>query len=321
MKYTDIIKNSKFYIPTNLNLGYLLKDTEIMLLMTLIHCDELGIKVSIAKLAKFMARNDTAIKRALKPLRLLRLVSMKGYEPCMKQIALVYDSVNAAKSIDERKAWCEAYEKSEGHIEPLKKGQSDMLRLGQSEPLKVGQNEPSKKGQFEPTYKEDINKEDSYKEYFDNEYTNDEYIEYNTNNILKGNKPIKEKRLNRNSLKEEFEVVTEGIEENQNEPKSKIEGNDDSNRYQPFENNPSSSEKGNNFKQVIPIDLKGCSKVVRQLYSNLEGDVDKVLQELAASKPSEFRKLVAKLERNTNVSDDTKELAVSLAKAWSIDLY
>ena len=254
MKYTDIIKNSKFYIPTNLNLGYLLSDTEIILLMTLIHCNELGIKVSTSNLAKFTARGDSTIKRALKQLRLLRLVSEEGYEPCYEQIEMVYDSVNAAKSIKERKAWCEAYEKSEGHIEPLKKGQSDMLGLGQSEPLKVGQNEPSKKGQFEPTYKEDINKEDSYKEYFDNEYTNDEYIEYNTNNILKGNKPSKEKRENSNSLKEEFEVVTEGIEENQNEPKSKIEGNDDSNRYQPFENNPSSSEEVNNFKQVIPID-------------------------------------------------------------------
>ena len=203
----------------------------------------------------------------------------------------------------------------------MKKGQSEPLGLGQSEPLKVGQNEPSKMGQFEPTYKEDNNKEDSNKEYFDNEYTNKEDFEYNTNNILKGNKPIKEKRVNRNSLKEEFKVVTEGIEENQNEPKSKIEGNDDSNRYQPFENNPSSSEEVNNFKQVIPIDLKGCSKVVRQLYTNSGGNLHTVLQELAASKPSEFRRLVAKLERNTNVSEDTKELAVSLAKAWSIDLY
>lgn len=254
MKYTDIIKNSKFYIPTNLNLGYLLSDTEIMLLMNLIHCDELGIDVSIPKLVKFMNRSDSTIKRSLKKLRTLRLVSEEGYEPCYEQIEMVYDSVNAAKSIKERKAWCKAYEKSEGHIEPLKKGQSDMLGLGQSEPLKVGQNEPSKKGQFEPTYKEDIYKEDSNKEDFDNEYTNKEDFEYNTNNILKGNKPIKEKRVNRNSLKEEFKVVTEGIEENQYEPKSKIEGNNDSLQYQPLYN-----------KQLTPSENEEISKAFRTL--------------------------------------------------------
>ena len=241
MKYTDIIKNSKFYIPTNLNLGYLLKDTEIMLLMNLIHCNELGIKVSTSNLAKFTARGDSTIKRALKQLRLLRLVSEEGYEPCYEQIGMVYDSVNAAKSIEERKAWCKAYKKSEGHIEPL--------GLGQSEPMKKGQNEPSKKGQFEPTYKEDINKEDSYNEYYNNEDS-----KYNTNNILKENKPIKEDKVKGNSLKEEFEVVTEGIEENQNEPKSKIEGNDDSNRYQPIEN-----------KQLTPSENEEISKAFRTL--------------------------------------------------------
>ena len=249
MKYTDIIRNSKFYLPINLNLGYLLSDTEIILLMTLIHCNELGIKVSTSNLAKFTARGDSTIKRALKQLRLLRLVSEEGYEPCYEQIGMVYDSVNAAKSIEERKAWCKAYKKSEGHIEPLKKGQSDTLGLGQSEPMKMGQNEPSKKGQFEPTYKEDINKEDSYKEDFNNEDS-----KYNTNNILKENKPIKEDKVKGNSLKEEFEVVTEGIEENQNEPKSKIEGNDDSNRYQPIEN-----------KQLTPSENEEISKAFRTL--------------------------------------------------------
>ena len=249
MKYNEIIKNSKFYLPMNLNLGYLLSDTEIVLLMNLIHYSELGKKVSIPSLVKFTARSDSTIKRAIKKLRMLKLVSEDGYKPILEQIALVYDSVNAAKSIEEREAWCNAYKESEGQIEPLKQGQSEPMGLGQSEPMKRGQNEPSKKGQFAPPYKEDINKEDSYNEYYNNEDS-----KYNTNNILKENKPIKEDKVKGNSLKEEFEVVTEGIEENQNEPKSKIEGNDDSNRYQPIEN-----------KQLTPRGNKEIAKAFRAL--------------------------------------------------------
>ena len=254
MKYNDIIKGSKFYLPINLNLGYLLKDTEIILLMNLIHYSELGIKVSIPSLVKFTARSDSTIKRTLKQLRTLKLVSEDGYEPCLEQIALVYESVNAAKTVKDREAWCNAYIEPEGQIEPLKKGQSDTLGLGQNEPLEKGQNEPPKKGQFEPPYKEDVYKEDSYKENTNNQYINEEDFEYNTNNILKENKPSKENKVNSNSLKEDFDLVTEEVKENQNEPKSQIEGNDDSNRYQPIEN-----------KQLTPSENKEISKAFRTL--------------------------------------------------------
>lgn len=320
MKYNDIIKGSKFYLPINLNLGYLLKDTEIILLMNLIHYSELGIKVSIPSLAKFTARSESTIKRALNQLRTLKLVSEDGYEPCLEQIALVYDSVNAAKSVKDREAWCKAYIEAEGQIEPFKKGQSDTLGLGQNEPLKEGQNEPPKKGQFEPPYKEDVYKEDSYKEKTNNEYINNEDLEYNTNNILKEKKPSKENKVNRNSLKEDFKILTEEVKENQNEPKSEIEGNDDSLSLQPLEKNPSSGQGVKDSVEAIPRELRGCSEVVKQLYTNCGRNLHTVLQELAASKPKEFRDLVARLERN-NVSEDTKELAASLASFWGIKLY
>ena len=296
MKYNEIIKGSKFYLPINLNLGYLLKDTEIILLMNLIHYSELGIKVSIPSLVKFTARSDSTIKRALKQLRTLKLVSEDGYEPCLEQMALVYESVNAAKTVKDRETWCKAYIKKEG------------------------QNEPPKKGQFEPPYKEDVYKEDSYKENTNNQYINEEDFEYNTNNILKENKPSKENKVNSNSIKEDFDLVTEEVKENQNEPKSQIEGNDDSLPLQPLEKNLSSSQRSKDSVEAIPKVLWGCSKVVRQFYTKNEGNLHAVLQDLAASKPSEFRNLVILLERN-NVGEETKELAASLASAWGIKIY
>lgn len=179
MKYTEIIKNSKFYIPMNLNLGYLLTDTQTVLLMTIIHCSELNIKVRVPQLAQFTARSDSTIDRALKALRNLRLVSDDN-KPCLKQIELVYNAVNNAKSIKDRKAWCEAYKKSKGQIEPMKEGQ----------------NEPTKEAQFEPTYKEDINNKDFNKE---------DILEYNTN-ILKENKELEEALAeNQNESKSEIE--------------------------------------------------------------------------------------------------------------------
>lgn len=179
MKYTEIIKNSKFYLPMNLNLGYLLTDTQTVLLMTIIHCSELNIKVRVPQLAQFTARSDSTIDRALKALRNLRLVSDDN-KPCLKQIELVYNAVNNAKSIKDRKAWCEAYKKSKGQIEPMKEGQ----------------NEPTKEAQFEPTYKEDINNKDFNKE---------DILEYNTN-ILKENKELEEALAeNQNESKSEIE--------------------------------------------------------------------------------------------------------------------
>ena len=281
MKYNEIIRESKFYLPINLNLGYLLKDTEIILLMNLIHYSELGIKVSIPSLAKFTARSEPTIKRALKRLRTLKLVSEGGYVPCLEQIALVYDCVNAAKTLKDREAWCNAYIEAEGQIEPLKKGQSDTLGLGQNETLKEGQNEPPKKGQFDPPYKEDVYKEDYYKENTNNEYINEEDFEYNTSNILKEKKP---------SLREDFKILTEEVKENQNEPKSKIEGNDDSNRYQPIEN-----------KQLTPSENKEISKAFRTLEfckppidTNTLNDCLDLLHEVSQSNRETYKDCLAK---------------------------
>lgn len=281
MKYNEIIRGSKFYLPINLNLGYLLKDTEIILLMNLIHYSELGIKVSIPSLAKFTARSEPTIKRTLKRLRTLKLVSEGGYEPCLEQIALVYDCVNAAKTLKDREAWCNAYIEAEGQIEPLKKGQSDTLGLGQNEPLKEGQNEPLTKGQFEPPYKEDVYKEDLYKEDSYNEYINKKDSEYNTSNILKEKKP---------SLKEDFKILTEEVKENQNEPKSQIEGNDDSNRYQPIEN-----------KQLTPSENKEISKAFRTLEfckppidTNTLNDCLDLLHEVSQSNRETYKDCLAK---------------------------
>ena len=138
----------------------------------------------------------------------------------------------------------------------------------------------------------------------------------NHTDVVEGNRDSLEK----NSLKEDFEMLSEEVKENQNEPKSQIEGNDDSLPLQPIEKNPSSGQGVKVFVETIPRELRGCSEVVKQLYTNCRGSLHTVLQELAASKPSEFRNLVILLERN-NVSEDTKELAASLASAWGIKLY
>ena len=308
MKYNEIIKNSKFYLPMNLNLGYLLSDTEIVLLMNLIHYSELGKKVSIPSLVKFTARSDSTIKRAIKKLRMLKLVSEDGYKPILEQIALVYDSVNAAKSIEEREAWCNAYKESKGQIEPLKQGQSEPMGLGQSEPMKRGQNEPSKKGQFEPPYKEDINKEDSYKKYIKEDSYNEDF-KYNINsNILKEKKESKE-----NKLKEEFEVATEGVEENQNESKSQIERNDDSDPYQPKENS-----------LLTPRENKEIAKAFRALEffkpsidTNTLNTCLDLLHEVSQSNRNNYMSLLTKAHHSFNelLKDYTKEERKPITKA------
>ena len=312
MKYNDIIKNSKFYLPINLNLGYLLSDTEIMIMMTVIHCHEIGVKVSVSKLESFTARAESTIKRALKRLRTLKLVSEQGYAPCLEQIGMVYDSVNSAKSIEERKKWCEAYKGSKGQIEPL--------MVGQSEPMKMGQNEPSNKGQFEPTYKEDINKEDLYKE----NTINKEDLKYNIySNILGENTPFDNNIEESEDFEKDFALVTEGVGGNLNESKSKIERNEDSNLSQPLERNPSSIEEVNNHEEATPKVLSKCSKYVKTLYVKVGRDLHTLLQELAQceGREQDYRTLVARLDRDSKVSDDTKELAHSLASFWGIELY
>lgn len=313
MKYNEIIKNSKFYLPMNLNLGYLLSDTEIVLLMNLIHYSELGKKVSIPSLVKFTARSDSTIKRAIKKLRMLKLVSEDGYKPILEQIALVYDSVNAAKSIEEREAWCNAYKESEGQIEPLKQGQSEPMGLGQSEPMKRGQNEPSKKGQFEPPYKEDINKEDSYKEYNKEDYYNEDF-KYNINsNILKEKKESKEKKLNSNKLKEEFELVTEGVEENQNESKSQIERNADSNPYQPQENCLLTPRENKEIAKA----LKALEFFKPSIDTNTLNTCLDLLHEVSQSNRNNYMSLLTKAHHSFNelLKDYTKEERKAFFKA------
>lgn len=313
MKYNEIIKNSKFYLPMNLNLGYLLSDTEIVLLMNLIHYSELGKKVSIPSLVKFTARSDSTIKRAIKKLRMLKLVSEDGYKPILEQISLVYDSVNAAKSIEEREAWCNAYKESEGQIEPLKQGQSEPMGLGQSEPMKRGQNEPSKKGQFEPPYKEDINKEDSYKEYNKEDSYNEDF-KYNINsNILKEKIESKEKKLNSNKLKEEFELVTEGVEENQNESKSQIERNDDSNPYQPQENCLLTPRENKEIAKA----LKALEFFKPSIDTNTLNTCLDLLHEVSQSNRYNYMSLLTKAHHSFNelLKDYTKEERKAFFKA------
>lgn len=239
---------------------------------------------------------------------MLKLVSEDGYKPILEQIALVYDSVNAAKSIEERKAWCNAYKESEGQIEPLKQGQSEPMGLGQSEPMKRGQNEPSKKGQFEPPYKEDINKEDSYKKYIKEDSYNEDF-KYNINsNILKEKKESKE-----NKLKEEFEVATEGVEENQNESKSQIERNDDSNPYQPKENS-----------LLTPRENKEIAKAFRALEffkpsidTNTLNTCLDLLHEVSQSNRNNYMSLLTKAHHSFNelLKDYTKEERKPITKA------
>lgn len=265
MKYTEIIKNSKFYIPMNLNLGYLLEDTEIMLLMTIIHCSELDIKVSIPRLEKFTARSQSTIKRKLKVLKGLRLVS-EDNKPCLEQIEIVYNAVNNAKTVKDRKAWCDAYKKNKGQIEPMKEGQ----------------NEPTKKGQIEPPYNE----------YIDNEYINKEDLFKLNTNIKLNNNILKEERKNK-ELEEALKEVEEG---NQNESKSKIERNDDSMQYQGIQNK-SLSPRGN---KEITKTLEGLWFYKDSISTNTFNDCCRLLHEVATSSKDNYKVNLTKARKGFN---------------------
>ena len=110
MNYQDVIKDSKFYLPMNLNLGYLLKDTEIVMLMNVINCDNIHEKLSVRKLMRYSARSNETVQNALKTLRKLKLI--EGFSPKYETLKFVFDSLNNAPSIEERKNWCEVYRKS-----------------------------------------------------------------------------------------------------------------------------------------------------------------------------------------------------------------
>ena len=110
MNYQDVIKDSKFYLPMNLNLGYLLKDTEIMILMNVINCDIIHEKLSVRKLQAFTGRSNNTVQNALTRLRTLQLI--EGFKPNYDRLKYVFDNVNNATSINERKNWCKVYQKT-----------------------------------------------------------------------------------------------------------------------------------------------------------------------------------------------------------------
>lgn len=110
MNYQDVIKDSKFYLPMNLNLGYLLKDTEIVMLMNVINCDNIHEKLSVRKLMRYTNRSNNTVQNALNTLRDLKLI--EGFTPNYNVLKHVFDSLNNAKSIEERIKWCEVYQKS-----------------------------------------------------------------------------------------------------------------------------------------------------------------------------------------------------------------
>lgn len=139
MNYQDVIKDSKFYLPMNLNLVFLLKDTEIVMLMHVINCDNIHEKLSVRKLMRYSNKtSNRQVQDTLKTLRELKLI--EGFKPNYNTLKYVFDSLNNAKSIEERKNWCKAYSN----------------RVQQSVPNKSTQNCT----QIEYTDKEDIEKED-----------------------------------------------------------------------------------------------------------------------------------------------------------------
>lgn len=173
MNYQDVIRDSKFYVPMNLNLGYLLSDTEIVVLMNIINCDTIGEKLSVRKLMRYTNKNSNRkMQETLTNLRNLKLIDK--FKPNYETLKFVYDSLNNAKSIEERKNWCKLY----------------LIRVQQTVPNTSTKNCT----QMEYTDKEDIEKEDVYKEDLNI------YTECNTLNE------------NREELKREFETAC-GVDE------------------------------------------------------------------------------------------------------------
>ena len=142
MNYKDVIKDSKFYLPMNLNLGYLLKDTEIVILMNVINCDNIHEKLSVRKLMRFTNRSNNTVQNALNTLRDLKLI--EGFKPNYKTLKYVFDALNNAPSIDERINWCKLYQKTI---------QDTVSETGTKNVSKTGT-------QIKKIEKEDLNKED-----------------------------------------------------------------------------------------------------------------------------------------------------------------
>ena len=142
MNYQDVIRDSKFYLPMNLNLGYLLKDTEIVMLMNVINCDTIHEELSVRKLMRYTNRSNNTVQNALKALRVLKLI--EGFKPNYETLKYVFDKLNNAPSIEERKKWCELYQNSI---------QQSVSETGTVSVSKTGT-------QIKKIEKEDVNKED-----------------------------------------------------------------------------------------------------------------------------------------------------------------
>ena len=111
MNYQDVIKDSKFYLPMNLNLGYLLtNDTDIVILMNVINCDTIKEKLSVRKLMRYTNRSNNTVQQSLIRLRALKLID--GFVPKYETLKHIFDSINNARTIEERKNWCKAYQDS-----------------------------------------------------------------------------------------------------------------------------------------------------------------------------------------------------------------
>lgn len=142
MEYNDVIRDSKFYVPMNLNLGFLLKDREIFVLMNVINCDNIGEKLSVRKLMRYTNRSNNKIQEALTELRTLKLID--GFKPNYHLLKEIFDSLNNAKSIEEKVKYCELYRKSI---------QQTVSKTGTETVSKTGT-------QIKKMEKEDVNKED-----------------------------------------------------------------------------------------------------------------------------------------------------------------
>lgn len=161
MTYKEVIKDSKFFLPMNLNLAYLISGDETVLLMTIINCYELKNKVSIRKLMKFCNVNSNSyMQTMIKHLRKLKMIEQNGYVPNYKTLKYIFEKVNNAKSIDDRIKWCELYSREVQNNVPLEGTQNCT---------------PERYTYKEDIYKKDINKKNN------NIYNN---IIENNNNTL-----------------------------------------------------------------------------------------------------------------------------------------
>ena len=196
MNYKDVIKNSKFYVPMNLNLGYLLEnDTDIIVLMNVINCDTINEKLSVRKLMRYTNRANNTIQQSLRRLRTLKLI--EGFKPQYETLKHIFDAINNAHTIEERKNWCKVYQDS------IQKNVSESgtnvvyQELVQKTVSESGTESVSESGtQIKKMDKEDIYKKDIY---------NNEYIE--NDNILEENDNTLE--INNDLIEKEFEKPIE----------------------------------------------------------------------------------------------------------------